>query len=45
MKNQGSRRRFRRSWLVFSPFIRLIRVIALGQLRPELARERRAAGV
>ncbi len=36
----ASRRLFRRYWLVFGPFIRLIRVVALRRLRRELARER-----
>lgn len=35
----ASRRRFRAYWLVFGPFIRLIRIVALGRLRRELARE------
>lgn len=39
-----ARRRFRRYWFVFSPGIRLIRRIALRQLRQQLRRERLRSG-
>lgn len=40
-----SRRRFRRYWLFFGPFIGLIRILALRLLRRELERERPTRGV